>query len=610
MRLIRRTTSYPWGWKTRPWSWMDDAVWFDLEEAPWLGMPLDPWSVNPIVDPLTDESFDVAFELDTDPNYIKWEQAYDSIRHWPHYEDILSMAGPVTETKWRQDPDPNGWDIAFAGAPADDWLCTETGPVSDIHFWCSWRIDAARPISSIEVSIWSDDPCGLGGHSEPNQQLWRRRFLPGQFTVSWAGEGEQGYFDPVTSFSWRPDHNNYYRIDIEDINDPFVQTEGNIYWLDIFMLAEGMAGWKTSLDHWNDKAAWYDTSGIPWRWRELYDPCTGEGLDFAFELGTKKDYGLRAQAADDWRCDRNTPVTAAVWWGSYIGYQYQACQDPLMAAPVQPDAFLLSIWTDVAAGADPCYPFSHPGEKIWEYRADDYDEVLVGYDKHPEDPNRLGIEPVFRYSVRLPDDDWFLQEEVDGIYWFSVVAVYDQNIPNYDWGWTNHEQYHNDNAVTGRLEPPPAGGWKWYELYDQTGEGADMSFILFTEPQQPEELDFGDAPDPCYPTLLANDGARHIIGGPYFCDPVGGDAPDPEPDGQPDAAATGDDNNADDDEDGVSFPQLIPGQPGIVALNVCGGGGIVDIWIDYNGDEDWDDPGEFEFSGWMGDGPNTVIVNP
>jgi hypothetical protein len=38
--------------------------------------------------------------------------------------------------------------------------------------------------------------------------------------------------------------------------------------------------------------------------------------------------------------------------------------------------------------------------------------------------------------------------------------------------------------------------------------------------------------------------------------------------------------------------------------------GIVDIWIDYNGDEDWDDPGEFEFSGWMGDGPNTVIVNP
>jgi hypothetical protein len=217
----------------------------------------------------------------------------------------------------------------------------------------------------------------------------------------------------------------------------------------------------------------------------LTDPCTGEALDFAFEIGTKKDYGLRAQAADDWRCDRNTPVTAAVWWGSFIGYEYQACGDPLMAAPVKPDAFLLSVWTDVPAGGDPYNPFSHPGEKIWEYRADDYDEVLVGYDKHPEDPNRLGVEPVFRYSVRLGQDDRFFQEGVDDIYWFSVVAVYDQNIPNYDWGWTNHEQYYNDNAVTGRLQPPPAGGWKWYELYDQTGEGADMSFILFTEPEEP-----------------------------------------------------------------------------------------------------------------------------
>jgi hypothetical protein len=124
------------------------------------------------------------------------------------------------------------------------------------------------------------------------------------------------------------------------------------------------------------------------------------------------------------------------------------------------------------------------------------------------------------------------------------------------------------------------------------------------------DLDFGDAPDPCYPTLLASDGARHIIGGPYFCDPAGGDAPDPEPDGQPDAAATGDDNNADDDEDGVRFPVLVPGEPGLVDVDVCGGGGIVEIWIDYNGDGDWDDPCEFEFSGLMGDGPNTIVVNP
>jgi hypothetical protein len=85
---------------------------------------------------------------------------------------------------------------------------------------------------------------------------------------------------------------------------------------------------------------------------------------------------------------------------------------------------------DVPAGADPCYAFGHPGDAIWEYKAYEYDEVLVGYDKHLEDPNVPGFEPVFRYSVRLPQEDWFRQQGVDNIYWLSVVAVYsDTNLP-------------------------------------------------------------------------------------------------------------------------------------------------------------------------------------
>ena len=36
-----------------------------------------------------------------------------------------------------QQPDANGYDVNFT-APlivADDWKCSETGPVTDIHFW-------------------------------------------------------------------------------------------------------------------------------------------------------------------------------------------------------------------------------------------------------------------------------------------------------------------------------------------------------------------------------------------------------------------------------------------------------------------------------------------
>jgi len=276
---------YPWGWKTRPWSWNDDAVRFVLHEEPVAGLKVDPCDITPIKDPLWNESFDVAFELDTDPNYIKWEQPFTDIHHWPHYEDVNSM---------------------------------------------------------------------------------------------------------------------------------------------------------------NDKG----------------DP--------------------NIIVADDWRCERRTPVTAAVWWGSYIGYHYKAgCTGPWMPLPVSPDRFELKIWTDVATDdPDNTYPYSHPGEVIWQYDAFEYDEVLVGYDKHPHGaPN----EPVFRYSVRIPDANWFRQPDYNRVFWLSVQAIYETNDPLYPWGWTNHKHTFNDDAVSGYTEPA-SGEWVWEELHDQTGKSADMSFILFTDP--------------------------------------------------------------------------------------------------------------------------------
>jgi hypothetical protein len=179
--------------------------------------------------------------------------------------------------------------------------------------------------------------------------------------------------------------------------------------------------------------------------------------------------------ADDWLCEDDGYLSAIVWWGSYIGYGYKPCENPWLALPVRPDYFWLTIWDDVPAGID--LPYSHPNDILWEYEAYDYDEVMVGYDKHPEgDP----VEPVFRYSVRVDHNELFLQDTNVGVYWLGVVAVYDQNIPNYPWGWTNHEHVYNDDAVAGVLDPPDA--WSWQELYDQTGASEDMSFMLFTDP--------------------------------------------------------------------------------------------------------------------------------
>jgi uncharacterized repeat protein (TIGR01451 family) len=104
-------------------------------------------------------------------------------------------------------------------------------------------------------------------------------------------------------------------------------------------------------------------------------------------------------------------------------------------------------------------------------------------------------------------------------------------------------------------------------------------------------LDFGDAPDPTYPTLLASNGARHQVlpaGNPTL-----GSIVDTEADGQPNAGLTGDDASVSDDEDGVSYPgDLIPGANGTIVLTGGGTGGVVSCWIDFNRDGDWGDAGE------------------
>ena len=105
-------------------------------------------------------------------------------------------------------------------------------------------------------------------------------------------------------------------------------------------------------------------------------------------------------------------------------------------------------------------------------------------------------------------------------------------------------------------------------------------------------LDFGDAPDPTYPTLFASDGARHALGGALFL----GAAVDAEVDGQPSAGADGDDLAGGDDEDGVVFTSpLHVGETATVDVTASGAG-LLTAWIDWNGDGAWADPGERVFA--------------
>jgi hypothetical protein len=119
-------------------------------------------------------------------------------------------------------------------------------------------------------------------------------------------------------------------------------------------------------------------------------------------------------------------------------------------------------------------------------------------------------------------------------------------------------------------------------------------------------LDFGDAPDGPYPTTLKNNGARHgIVAG--FCL---GQKVDAENDGQPTAAANGDDSlpaGAADDEDGVQFTSsLAPGQKAEIIVTVSGEG-LLNVWIDFNANGSWADEGDHVFTDLgLGPGPHTL----
>ena len=118
------------------------------------------------------------------------------------------------------------------------------------------------------------------------------------------------------------------------------------------------------------------------------------------------------------------------------------------------------------------------------------------------------------------------------------------------------------------------------------------------------ELDFGDAPAP-FPTLLADDGARHqIVDGVYL-----GNAIDAESDGQPDATATGDDNAGTRDEDGVTLPShLLPGWAASITV-VASAQGKLDAWIDFNGDGVWQASEKVFDSVDLVSGSNTLTID-
>ena len=115
-----------------------------------------------------------------------------------------------------------------------------------------------------------------------------------------------------------------------------------------------------------------------------------------------------------------------------------------------------------------------------------------------------------------------------------------------------------------------------------------VTCLLLPYPVFPQGVDYGDAPDPGFPTMAYNLGASHIVDGITYL----GALCDGESDGIPDTLATGDDNYGMDDEDGVTFPSIMFAGTTVTLSVTASVQGYLNAWIDFNNNGTWTDVGE------------------
>lgn len=162
---------------------------------------------------------------------------------------------------------------------------------------------------------------------------------------------------------------------------------------------------------------------------------------------------------------------------------------------------------------------------------------------------------------------------------YQVISVTETFVP----GWTL-----TDITVTGDSDNGSTINLASGRVDVDYDPGENIAIVFKNEKTGGDEFDFGDAPDPNYPTLLANNGARHIIKPNFYL----GSAIDAEPDGLPALNADGDNLNILNDEDGVTMlPFIVPGQAISITV-VASDSGVLNAWLDFNINGSWADAGE------------------
>ncbi len=247
---------------------------------------------------------------------------------------------PANVAKFRQNPDPTvrGMDVLDswltnngpATLLADDFICTRTGPVTDIHIWGSWLNDMVDYWPTFWVGIWDDVPRSNNIPSHPGPQpLWWQQFSPGQYRASLQQQVPLEYFlDPNAPPRILGQDHQIWKYDFFPQN-PFRQLGSpqlpRVYWLSVVTkTAPGRVfGWKTTPDHYNDFAVYARTmltfgGGYPMplsSWQVITDQ-QGRKRELSFMLTTSQRWACNKDFWNPWPYSyNNVRVILPAPWG-------------------------------------------------------------------------------------------------------------------------------------------------------------------------------------------------------------------------------------------------------------------------------------------------------
>ena len=452
----------------------------------------------------------------------------------------VAQTGPccpeVAGTKWLQPPDTTSPfnPINIMTAPpyvvADDFGCTNTGPITDIRIWGSFFNDVLQDVTTFTLTIWSDVPVGQAGtFSQPGVPLWVQTFQPGTYNRCVYTNTFGVLFLPQWSqYSAVFATNLYYLCFTPPSTNPFVQhgtpTSPTNYWLSVSTQPYGtggqtLFGWKISVTNYNDTAV-YGIGGPPWT--PIYNTNNNfSPVNMAFEITTAtntttpvlcgdtntvkfylppqttpnlgynvEDSRNKVVLAHDFLCTSPGPITGIHVWGSWLNDLHGSVSN-----------FWIGIYSDVPSitnFASGQVTWSHPGTLLWSNNfaaaAGQFTEIYYtnSYEGfyYPSNNVQLGFDTqVYQYCF-FPTNPFYQlgTAAAPTNYWLAIRAQFGDNNSQTNYGWKSAAIPYGDPAVWGTFAGLPVGNWQSI-TNPQTQQPMHLSMLLTTSNPPPTQTD-------------------------------------------------------------------------------------------------------------------------